>query len=328
MITRVLGFLLIVKALSPFIWLLAAYLVVTAIGDRFDQVSGRYSSDIEIRVAVFEDIAERIDSQIEQIKPAIDREIDNIVAEFTQIQGWVAYTKAQLENLPDIDFSNVVPPLTFPEIRLIPIRINWDIPDVPLVGDAIRALQNAIQGMANTINQAFTSVGDQIARGFSSALAPLKTQLMNNVLAQLQPYLYAYENVKYTFGLVRQFYDGLWAKWDIVLGEFMSASEIWEQIASDLEDQIELSVEMANTMPENLDQAIGDSTVLLLIFAVFTLVLFLIFYWARMMTDLLRGWQMMLDRERRDPNAPPKAPLFDRWAEKLEARERAKTVAG
>ena len=44
MMRRAIGALLILRALSPVLWLLAAWLLVGAIGDRFGQVSGRATS--------------------------------------------------------------------------------------------------------------------------------------------------------------------------------------------------------------------------------------------------------------------------------------------
>lgn len=328
MISRVLGFLLIVKALSPFIWLLAAYLLVTAIADRFDQVSGSYSRDIEIRFEAYDDLARRIEEQVAVLQPKVQRALDNLVDEWGELLRRVELAAARLEALPELDFSNVVPPLTLPEIRLIPISLDWDIPNFPGVRQLAIATRNALQTLANAVNTAFSGFATAIQTAFANAFAPWKAQLYDNVMAQLQPYLDAYESVQSAIGWADLMYESFLGKIAVLEFEFGAVADIWDQIGIDLGEELGLSVQLVESVPENLDRAFSESVVLLAVFGVFTLVLFLIFYWARMMTDLLRGWQMMLDRERRDPNEPPKPPLFDRWAEKLEEREQAKVAAG
>lgn len=331
MITRALGFLLIVKALSPFLWLLVGYLIVMQISDRFGAVSGSYSRDITIQVEAFGDLADRIDAQVEAIKPAIQAQVAAAAADFQQVQAWFAFTVAQMKALPDIDLSNVLPELTLPHIRLFPIDLDWDIPNFPVVRQLGTVLESALQTLANAVNATFSSFATAIKNAFDQALEPMKEQFRANVMAQLQPYLNAYGYAKNTMDLASAFYDGLWAKLGVIGAAIHERLDILEDIIDDLDDQIEISIESAETVPENLDRAIGDSAWLLLLFGIFTLGLFLVFYWARMMTDLLRGWQLMLGRYedwRDQQNAEPKPPIFDRWAEKLEAAKRAKASAG
>ncbi|MEZ5667223.1 MAG: hypothetical protein R3F55_07290 [Alphaproteobacteria bacterium] len=293
------------------------------IADRFGTVTGAYSADVTIQVEAFDTLARRVTEQVEAIAPTVEQQVEIALAEWQQLQAWVAYTTAQLKALPEIDLSNIVPDLTFPSIRLIPINIDWDIPNVPIIADVARGIQSAVQGLANTVNLAFSTLATQIANGFSTAIAPLKQQLVANVMAQLQPYLDAYANARFTMNLARAFYDGVWTKLDAVKAQLDGASQAWQQIADDFGDQLSVSIGTAATVPQDLDSALGDSAVLLALFGIVTLGLFLLFYWARMMTDLLRGWQLMLGRydSWKAQNAEPKEPLTDRWLARLEARK-------
>lgn len=330
MITRALGFLLIVKALSPFLWLLVGYLIVMQISDRFGAVSGGYSRDITIRVEAFGDLADRFDEQIKAIAPLVQTHAEIVAERFAQLQSWIAFNIEQIGNLPEIDLSNVMPELRLPQIRLFPIDLDWDIPNFPIVRELATAVRNGLQKLMTAVNTTFSSFATAIKTAFDAALEPMKEQFHANVMAQIQPYLDAYANVKWTMGLAEGFVDDVMWRLGLIEAAIMERADILEDIANDLEDQIGLSIEMVDTAPENLDRAIADSAWLLLLFGIFTLGLFLVFYWARMMTDLLRGWQLMLGRYddwRKQQDAEPKQPLFDRLAEKLEEAKRSKAAA-
>ncbi len=325
MIRRVIGFLLILKAISPFLWLLAAYLFANAIVERFDRVSLRYSTELQVQLQGYDALLERIDDQIGAIEPTVQAAIEDATRGFTVVVGFVQGTIAQLKALPPIDLSNVMPELRFPAIRLPAILLDWKVPNVPIVREMANGIRNALQGVADGVNATFAKLSSAIGSAFDTALAPLRQQLVANVLRQLQPYLAAYARVSASLALIGSYYEGLERSLAEIQRQLALAEAVWVQIGADLADSVGLSVGLVQTVPENLGTAISESVTLLVIFALFSLALFLVFYWASMLRDLLKGWMLMTGRHEawKRQAAEPRPSAVDRW---LEKRDRARAL--
>lgn len=322
MMRRVIGVLLILRALSPFLWLLAAWLLVGAIGDRFGQVSGRYATALDVQFALYDELAERLEAQVSAIEPAIGRAIDEATREFDATLAYLEATVRQLKALPTIDLSNVMPKLTFPRIVLPDITLNWNVPNIPLVKQAINGIKSALQGVANSVNSVFATLTNAIGTAFDKALAPLRNELVGNVMRELRPYINAYHRMGRSLAVVGAYYDVLAAKVAEIERELAAVSDEWGRLIDDMGEQVGFSITLVESMPQGLGLAIDQSLELLLIFGIFTLALFLVFYWAGMMRDLQQGWALLTDRYeawKRQQETEPRRPLMERWIEKTEA---------
>ena len=327
MMRRVIGLLLILRALSPFLWLLAAWLLVGAIGERFGQVSGRYATEFDVQLELYDELAERIGAQIEAIEPAIQAAAAKVRREFEATLLYLAGTIAQLKALPPIDLSGIMPELHFPTIRLPDITLNWNIPSVPIVQQVAEGIRDAVQGVANSVNAVFDRLTGAIGTAFEQALAPLRNELVANVMRQLGPYIAAYRRVSASLAAVGGAYDVLAGQLGELQRQLAAVSGEWERIVDDLGEQIGLSVTLVETMPQGLGLAIDQSLELLLLFGLFTLALFLVFYWAAMLRDLQQGWALLTNRyeawKRQQETAPPR-PLVERWIARADAARAAR----
>lgn len=325
MTRRLIGLLLILRALSPFIWLLAAFLVASAIGGSFDRVSVRYAAQLEVQFDAYDKLAVRVAEQVEAIEPAVRRAVQETAREIDATLDQLAATVAQIKALPAIDLSNVVPELRFPAIRIPDVVLNWKVPNVPIVREVVNGIKSAVQGMANGVNTAFAQLGKAIGTAFDKALAPLRNELVANVMRQLGPYLDAYGRVSASLALIGRTYDGLAAKVADLQRQVAATAAAWQAIGDELGRQIGLSVSLVETVPAGLGTALGESVTLLVFFFLFTLALFLVFYWAGMTRDLLQGWLLLTGKHeawKRRANEPrPRA--VDRWLETLDRKEAA-----
>ena len=96
---------------------------------------------------------------------------------------------------------------------------------------------------------------------------------------QLRPYINAYQRVSFSFAAVGSYCDLLAAKYAEVQLQLAAVSDEWDRLFHDLGEQVGFSVTLVETMPQGLGLALELSLELLLIFGLFTLALFLVFYW-------------------------------------------------
>jgi hypothetical protein len=328
-IRRFIGFLLILKALGPFIWLFVGYLIVGAIGERVGHVSGSYSVEFEVQAEAYFKLLDRVDKQLSAIEPMISRAVDKAAEDLGNLTDYVLDTVALLKRLPTIDLSRIMPDIRFPPIPLPRIDLNWQVPNIPIVGDAINAVRGAIQSVADSVNSALGTVTGAIADAMEAALAPLRNQLVANVMRQFAPYLDAYDRVSKSMAFVGDYYDSVADEVDKIQAEFAKSGAAWAAIGDDFASQFELSTRAFEMVPYNLDSVLGESGTLLIYFGLLTLALFLVFYWATMLGDLQRGWSLLTGRyeQWKRRQAEPREPALDRLLAKLEAKQAGKPAA-
>ena len=329
MIRRFIGFLLILKALSPFIWLLVGYLIVGAIGERVGQVSGSYSVEFEVQAEAYFKLLDRVGKQIDAIEPVISSAVDIVTDEVGDLADYMLDTVAILKRLPTIDLSQIMPDIRFPPIPLPRILLDWEVPDVPIIREVANGIRSAIQSVASSVNSALGTVTTAIANAMEAALAPLRNQLMANVMRQFAPYLDAYDRVSQSMAYVGLYYDWLVAVFDNIQAEFAKSEAAWAAIGADFASQFEISGRAFEMVPYNFELVLGESGTLLLYFGILTLALFLVFYWATMLGDLQRGWSLMTGRyeDWKRRQAEPREPALDRWLAKVDAKQAPKPAA-
>lgn len=326
MMRRFVGLLLILKALSPFIWLFVGYLIVGAIGERVGQVSGAYSIELDVQAEAYAELIKRVDRQLSAIEPTITQAVAKAAAELEVLTGFILDTVAELKRLPTIDLSRIMPDIRFPPIPLPRILLDWEVPDLPIIREVANGIRGAIQSVADSVNSALGTVTSAIANAMEAALAPLRNQLMANVMRQFAPYIAAYDRVSRSLALVGGYYDSVAAEFGKIQVEFDRAGAAWAAIGDDFSSQVGLSMRAVEMVPYNLDSVLGESGMLLAWFGLLTLALFLLFYWATMLGDLQRGWSLLTGRydDWKRRQAEPREPALDRLLAKIEARQRAK----